>query len=48
MYLTKIADSKEADAYFPDFNESSFLKELIYTDEYENIQYKRLVYTRKK
>ncbi len=48
MYLTKIADSKEADAYFPDFNENDFLKEVIYSDEYEDIQYKRLIYTRKK
>lgn len=48
MYLTQIADSKEADAYFPQFNENDFLKEVIYADEYENIQYKRLLYTRKK
>lgn len=47
LLLTEIDDSKEADAYFPDFDKNDWESEIIGQYQYEDIKYKRLVYKRK-
>ena len=48
MYLTIIdAECKEADAYFPTFNESDWDKELLKENEDNGIKYKHVLYKRK-
>ena len=48
MYLTLIdAECKEADAYFPPFDESDWDKELLKENEDNGIKYKHILYKRK-
>jgi len=48
LVLTEIdAEDKEADAFFPSFNEEDWFKEELSEHEENNIKYKHLVYTRK-
>ena len=48
LVLTEIdAEDKNADAYFPTFNEEYWLKEELSEHEENNIKYKHLVYKRK-
>lgn len=48
LYLTEINDSKEADVYFPDFDEKDFDKDII-LDNFENgIEFKHVFYKRRK
>lgn len=47
LLLTEIDDSKEADAYFPDFDKNDWESKVIGQYQYEDIKYKRLVYKRK-
>ncbi len=49
MYLTLIdAECKEADAYFPTFNEEEWNQELLDENEDNGIKYKHVLYKRKK
>lgn len=49
LYLTKINESYDnADAYFPSFNENDFDEEILGENEDNNIQYKHVLYKRKK
>lgn len=49
MYLTEIdAECKDADAYFPSFDESKWNKTIIKESEDENITYKHILYKRSK
>ena len=47
LYITKIEDAKEADAYFPTFDESEYNIEILGSDEDNNIKYKFYKYTKK-
>jgi dihydrofolate reductase len=48
MYLTLIdAECKDADAYFPSFNENDWNQELLAENEDEGIKYKHVLYRRK-
>lgn len=48
LILTRIeAEDKEADVYFPQFNEEDWLEEELCSHEENDIKYKHLVYTRK-
>lgn len=48
MLLTEVDASKEADAYFPEFNHSEWDCEELCRHQEGDIKYKHLVYTRKK
>ena len=49
MYLTEIeAECKEADAYFPQFNKEEWNQELLDENLENDIQYKHVLYTRKR
>ncbi len=48
MYLTEIdAECKNADAYFPDFNEEEWEKTILKENEDNNISYKHVLYKKK-
>lgn len=48
LVLTEIeAEDREADVYFPDFNEDDWQKEIIGKYDDNNPKYKHLVYTRR-
>ena len=47
LLLTEIEDSKDADVYFPEFDEQKWEKQVLSEHNYENIHYKHLIYTRK-
>ena len=47
MYLTEVnAECSDADAYFPEFNQSDFDREVLKENEDEGIQYKHVLYKR--
>ena len=46
LYITKIEDTKEADAYFPNLNEEDYIVELLGENEDNNIKYKHYKYKR--
>jgi dihydrofolate reductase len=46
MFLTHIDDEHEADTYFPKFDYSKFNKELLLSEEENNIKFKQYKYTR--
>ena len=48
MILTEIDASSKADVYFPQFDKSLWNVEEVSEHEYQGMQYKRLLYTRKK
>ena len=49
MYLTLVdAECKEADAYFPQFDENDWNQELLAENEDEGIKYKHVLYKKKK
>ena len=47
MYLTQIEASTKADAYFPEFNEKDYEKQLLGDYETNGLKYKRYLYKRK-
>lgn len=47
MLLTEIDDTKDADSYFPRFNQEDWSREVLFEREENNIKYKHLVYKRK-
>lgn len=47
MILTQINDSKVSDVYFPKFNVDNWYVYELSKDSYQEISYKRLVYTKK-
>lgn len=47
MYLTEIDATSIADAYFPEFKEDEWEKDVLISSKYQDINYKRLVYTKK-
>ena len=48
MLLTEIDKTAEADVYFPEFSKNDWDKELVSSQKYNDIEYKHVVYTRKK
>lgn len=48
MLLTEIDKKAEADVYFPEFSKNDWDKELVSSQKYNDIEYKHVVYTRKK
>ena len=49
MYLTEIdATDKDADVYFPDFDKDAWVREELCSKEEESINYKHVLYKRKK
>lgn len=47
MYLTEIdAECKEADAYFPEFNQNDYEKTIVGENEDNNVFYKHVLYRR--
>ncbi len=48
LYITEINASKEADTYFPDFDKSKYEKYLIDSDCNDDINYKHVLYKRRK
>ena len=44
LYLTLIDDDKEADVFFPEFDEKEYKKELIEKKEENNIKYSFVIY----
>ena len=47
IYLTEIAENKEADSYFPIFDKSLYTKEIIETNSYNDINYSFVIYRKK-
>ena len=47
IYLTEIAENKEADSYFPIFDKSLYTKEIVKTDSYNDINYSFVIYRKK-
>lgn len=48
MLLTEIDRTSKADIYFPDFSLCEWNREIISSHQYNDIEYKHVVYTRKK
>lgn len=46
MYLTEIDDAKDADTYFPNFNINDWKKEILLSNEENNIKYNHVLYKR--
>lgn len=46
IYLTEIADSKEADVYFPKFDKRKFQRKVLQEKEDKGLKYKFVVYER--
>lgn len=46
LYLTEIKDKKDADVYFPKFDKKLYNKEIIGTQEENNIKYSFVLYRR--
>ena len=47
LYLTEINASKEADTYFPEFDKGLYEKEVLKTEEYNDIEYSFVIYRKK-
>lgn len=47
LYLTEINASQEADTYFPEFNKDLYEKEVLKTEEYNDIEYSFVIYRKK-
>lgn len=47
LYLTEIDATSEADAFFPEFEKTNYVSELIRENEDDGIKYKHIVYRRK-
>lgn len=47
LYLTEINASQEADTYFPEFNKDLYEKEILKTEEYNDIEYSFVIYRKK-
>ena len=48
LIITEIEEEAPADAYFPKINKEDWQKEVLCTHSYNNIDYKHIIYTRKK
>ena len=48
IYLTKVNASSIADKYFPIFNEEEYNQEILGQNEENNLEYKHVLYRRKK
>ena len=48
IYLTKVNASSIADKYFPMFNEEEYNQEILGQNEENNLEYKHVLYRRKK
>ena len=47
LYLTEINASQEADTYFPEFDKGLYEKEVLKTEEYNDIEYSFVIYRKK-
>lgn len=48
LILTEIEEEQAADAYFPKINKEEWQKEILCSHNYNNINYKHVIYIRKK
>lgn len=48
MLLTEINDSKDADAYFPEFSLKDWNRDVLSNHKYAGLKYSHVVYTRKR
>ncbi len=48
LIITEIEETAPADAYFPEIDKEDWQKEVLCTHSYNNIDYKHIIYTRKK
>lgn len=47
LYLTLVDDEKDADVYFPEFNEENYEKEILSEHQDNGVSYKHVLYRRK-